>query len=65
MSKMPARGISHPKFNRRNNTEYAVINLDHKSPWHVHVGQIMAYLATDDSPQEPTEEQVTDETMKE
>jgi hypothetical protein len=47
MSKAPAREISHPKFFRRSNTDYTVINLDHKSPWHVHVGQIMAYLAFD------------------
>ena len=38
-------GIQHPRFTCRSKTKYTIIYLDHCAPWHIHVGQIMLYLA--------------------
>ena len=38
-------GIQHPHFTRHSKTKYTITYLDHRAPWHIHVGQIMLYLA--------------------
>ena len=45
MPKLP--GIQHPHFTQRNKNKYTITNPDNPGLWHVHVGQIMMYLAFD------------------